>query len=64
VGTWSLLLLALGMAMFIEGLPYFISPRGVRRTMRSLYGLHDGPMRLLGLALMAAGLVIAYLATR
>ena len=52
------------MAMFLEGLPYFLSPKGVRGAMRSLIEMGDGALRLVGLALMAVGLVVAYLATR
>jgi uncharacterized protein YjeT (DUF2065 family) len=61
---WSLLFLALGTAMFLEGLPYFLSPRAVRSTMRFVSRLQDGSLRLVGIALMAAGLLVAYLATR
>lgn len=62
--TWSLLFLAFGMAMFLEGLPYFASPRGVRRYMRLLSRTDDGKLRVLGLSLMIFGLIVAYLATR
>ena len=53
---------ALGLAMFLEGLPYFVSPRGVRRYLGQLQQLSDPTLRLMGFALMAAGLVVAYLA--
>ena len=50
--------------MFLEGLPYFVSPGSVRRYMRVLMGMSNGGLRLIGLSLMVAGLVLAYLATR
>ena len=61
---WSLFLTALGLAMFIEGLPYLISPSGVRSYLRKLERLGDGALRGIGLGLMAIGLLVAYLATR
>ncbi len=56
--------LALGMALFLEGLPYFVSPGGVRRYMRVLLGMSDGALRLVGLTLIVVGLIVAYIATR
>ena len=62
--TWSLLFLALGMAIFLEGLPYFVSPHGTRRYMRLLSRTDDGKLRFIGLSLMIVGLIVAYAATR
>ena len=64
MGIWTLVFLALGMAMFLEGLPYFVSPGSVRRYMQVLTGMSNRGLRLMGLSLMVAGLVLAYLATR
>ncbi len=64
MGIWGLLFLALGMALFLEGLPYFVSPGSVRRYMRVLLGMSDGALRLVGLTLIVVGLIVAYLATR
>jgi uncharacterized protein YjeT (DUF2065 family) len=61
---WSLFLTALGLAMFLEGLPYLISPSGVRSYLRAIERMQDGALRGIGLALMVVGLVIAYFATR
>lgn len=60
--TWSLILAGLGTAMVLEGLPYFISPSGVRRYLLQIATLRDGNLRLLGFLLMAGGLVVLYLA--
>ena len=57
-----MLLAALGLAMFLEGLPYFISPAGVRRYLEQVSSFGDGSLRLIGLVLMASGLGVAWLA--
>jgi len=64
VETWKLLLIALGAAMFLEGLPYFITPRGARRVLAQLLVLSEGKLRSIGFILMAAGLFVAWIATR
>jgi uncharacterized protein YjeT (DUF2065 family) len=61
VDFWSLLLSAFGLAVFLEGLPYFISPTAVRRFLGQVSHLSDGALRTMGLALMAVGLLVAYL---
>lgn len=60
VDGWSLLLSAMGLAIFFEGLPYFVSPAGTRRVLEQLAALGDGVLRVAGLALMVAGLTLAY----
>ncbi|MCP3982262.1 MAG: DUF2065 family protein [bacterium] len=60
---WSLFLAALGLAMALEGLPYFVSPPAVRAYLRQLETLSDGTLRLLGLGLIAGGLGVAFFAT-
>jgi uncharacterized protein YjeT (DUF2065 family) len=62
VSKLAIFVAALGLAMFLEGLPYFISPQAVRRYLGQLQQLGDPTLRLMGFALMAAGLVVAYLA--
>ena len=64
MGNWSLLFVALGLAFFLEGLPYFISPSGVRRYTELLSKTGDAGLRSIGLALMIAGLVVVFVATR
>lgn len=64
MGIWSLVILALGMAIFLEGLPYFVAPNGVRRHLEVLLKMNDRALRLIGLSMMVAGLIVAYLATR
>jgi len=56
----TLLFAALGLAIFLEGLPYFVSPPATRRTMEQMVRLSDGTLRAIGLGLMVVGLVVAY----
>lgn len=60
----NLLLPAIGLALFLEGLPYFIAPSAVRSYLRQLEGMSDGKLRAMGLSLMAGGLLVAYVTTR
>lgn len=64
MNTWSLFLAAFGLALALEGLPYFISPRAVRAYLRAIERVDDGALRALGLALLGAGLTLAWWATR
>jgi uncharacterized protein YjeT (DUF2065 family) len=60
VDAIDLLLPALGLALFLEGLPWFVSPGGVRKTMTMIATFEDTPLRLLGFGMMAAGLLLAW----
>ena len=60
--TLTLILAGLGLAMFLEGLPYFIAPGGVKRYMSQIQQSSDRLLRLIGFALMVAGLGVAYVA--
>lgn len=59
--NWPLLFSALGLAVFLEGLPCFVSPAAVRSTMQQLLQLSDRAMRAIGFSLMVVGLVLAYI---
>ena len=59
-----MLFCALGLAMVLEGLPYFVVPRSVRVYMRLLSQMKDGRIRSVGFILIVVGLLVAYLATR
>jgi uncharacterized protein len=62
VDALGLFLTALGLAMFLEGLPYFVSPAGTRQLMERIRRLGDGTLRWIGFCLMAGGLILAWLA--
>ncbi len=53
----------LGVVMVVEGIPWFLSPRGAKSTLQYLSGLPDRTLRTLGLVLMALGLLAVYAAT-
>jgi len=57
------LLTALGLLLIVEGVPWFLSPEGVRRLLRQIVLLPDGVLRFGGLAAMLTGLLIVYLTT-
>jgi uncharacterized protein YjeT (DUF2065 family) len=61
---WTLFFTALGLAMFLEGLPYLVSPATVRRFMAFVEQAHDSTLRWIGFAMIVAGLVVTYVATR
>ncbi len=57
-----LLLRALGLALVFEGLCWALAPGGMRRAMRRLLREADPSLRAAGLAGMAAGLFLVWLA--
>jgi len=57
-------LAALGCALVLEGLPYFIAPSGSRRAMSFLSEQSDGTLRAVGFSLMAIGLCLVWVAVR
>jgi uncharacterized protein YjeT (DUF2065 family) len=55
------LLCLLGLVLVVEGLPYFAFPDKMKRWMRTIQQTPDANLRILGLLLMALGLIVAYL---
>jgi len=64
VEIWTLFFPALGLALFLEGLPYFVSPSALRSYLRQVERMTDGTLRGIGLALMVSGLLLAWWSTR
>lgn len=54
-------LCVIGMVMIVEGLPYFAFPERMRTVLRQVTSLPDATLRGIGFALMAGGLLLAYL---
>lgn len=52
----KLFLLALGLAMILEGIPYFLSPQKVKELALLLPGVPNFTLRVLGLFIMILGL--------
>jgi uncharacterized protein YjeT (DUF2065 family) len=62
VEGWVLIVSALGLAMALEGLPWFVSPTAAREALARLSRLPDAALRSLGFGLMAGGLLLAWIA--
>lgn len=54
-------LTAVGLALVMEGIPYFISPEKMREWMGKLTQAPDGVLRQIGFLLMMLGLFVVYL---
>lgn len=58
---WQDLLVALALAMVLEGLLPFLSPRNYRRVMDMMSRSSDSALRRTGLILMLTGVALVYL---
>ncbi len=56
------LVIVLGVVLIVEGLPWFMSPRGTKRMLGELFQMNDRTLRSVGLGLMLTGLFLVYLA--
>lgn len=56
------LLVILGVVLIIEGVPWFLSPRGTKRMLVELFRQKDSFLRSIGLIFMLLGLLLVYLA--
>lgn len=59
----KLLLIAVGMVLVFEAVPWFLSPGGVRRLLRQVTVMSDRALRLAALAMMTVGLLLVYAGT-
>jgi len=57
-GWATVLVIALGGAMLLEGAVYALFPRGMKRAMREIMDMPDGQLRGGGLIVAAIGLMI------
>jgi uncharacterized protein YjeT (DUF2065 family) len=55
------MLTVLGLICFLEGLPYLANPDRVRKWLNWLLSSSNSSLRMLGAALMIAGLLLVYL---
>jgi len=58
------LLTVLGLICFVEGIPYLATPKQVRKCLNWLLSTSNHSLRILGAALMVAGLLLVYLGRR
>lgn len=59
----ELFLRALGLAIVLEGLCWTLFPGGMRRTLLQLLLLPESRLRVVGLAALALGLLLVWLAS-
>ena len=52
----------LGMALVLEGLPYFAFPEKIKEFLSRMMPISDNKLRMLGLAFIAVGLILLYMA--
>jgi uncharacterized protein YjeT (DUF2065 family) len=57
-------LCVIGMVLFLEGLPYVAFPERMKGWLRQLLEMPAGTLRILGLVMMAAGLLLVTLGRR
>jgi len=57
-------LTVLALVFVIEGIPYFLSPTGVKKWLAMLQEMSEQSIRSFGLFSMAAGMVLLYIAQR
>jgi hypothetical protein len=56
------LLTVIGVVLVLEGVPWFLSPHGVKRFLLQLAVMPDSWMRGMGLLSMLLGLLVVYIA--
>lgn len=56
------LVVVLGVVLIVEGIPWFLSPRGTKRMLRELLRMNDRSLRGIGLCFMLIGLLLVYFA--
>jgi hypothetical protein len=55
------LVVVLGVVLIVEGVPWFLSPRGTKRMLSELLRMNDHSLRGIGLFFMFIGLLLVYL---
>lgn len=60
----KLLVTLVGLILVLEGLPYVASPESMQRWLRQILEMAPGQLRRIGLAAMALGFFLCYLALR
>ena len=58
------IMIAIGLVLIIEGLPYFILPEQVKEIGRKLQEIKSSSLRLFGIGLMFLGLILVYIARK
>ncbi len=53
-------LTALGLALILEGMPYFIAPGSIKKTLEMIKEQPEKWLRLFGLLAMLSGVILLY----
>ncbi len=61
---WELLLIGAGLALILEGFPYFLTPSGVKYMTSRISQFPHRALQIIGLLSMLMGLLFIYLARR
>lgn len=61
--TMKFFLCVIGMVMIVEGLPYFAFPNKMKTWAQIIIEMPENSMRKIGVAFMAAGLLLVYFGT-
>ncbi|GFK92387.1 hypothetical protein NNJEOMEG_00212 [Fundidesulfovibrio magnetotacticus] len=61
---WKLLLLAVGLALVFEGMPYFLFAEKMPGVLRQLSAMKPRSLRFMGMTAMAVGLFLVWFMTR
>ena len=56
----KMLFCLLGLVMFVEGLPYVLSPAKMKKWLMTIQEIPDPHLRVMGILLMATGLLITH----
>lgn len=54
-------LTALGLALILEGMPYFLAPGSIKKTLELIKDQPEKFLRIFGLTAMMSGLLLLYL---
>jgi uncharacterized protein YjeT (DUF2065 family) len=57
----SLTAVVCGVVLILEGMPWFLSPRGTKRLLSEVFLIGDTALRVIGLVSMLVGLFVVYL---
>jgi len=57
-------LAVIGMALFLEGLPYFLFPQKTKKILEEIQMLPSSVLRLIGFLMLAFGLLVTYLSQK
>ncbi|WP_028584102.1 DUF2065 domain-containing protein [Desulfogranum mediterraneum] len=60
----KLLITLIGLVFILEGLPYVVSPEGMRRWLKQLLELSSEQLRLIGIVAMIVGFILCFIGQR